>query len=123
MLDQSGFPEIFNRLKSLLTPYAEASIVSADLPDVYMLDAPFSERFGREVSIGGVKIRKNYVSYYLMPVYIYPDLLNDISPELKRRMQGKSCFNFTRFDENLFAELKQLTERGLRRYRDVGLLP
>ena len=27
-------------------------------------------------------------------------------------MQGKSCFNFTRVDEALFAELADLTRRG-----------
>ena len=30
-------------------------------------------------------------------------------PELRRRMQGKACFNFTRVDEALFAELATLT--------------
>ena len=122
MIDQNEFGAIFNRLKSLLTPYAEKSKISTDLPDTYMLDTPFSERYGREIYVGGVKVRKNYVSYYLMPVYIYPELLKDISPELKRRMQGKSCFNFARADEDLFAELKELTERGLERYREEGLL-
>ena len=34
-----------------------------------------------------------------MPVYGLPELLADISPELRRRMQGKACFNFTRVDE------------------------
>jgi hypothetical protein len=121
--DQKEFPTIFYQLKDFLAPFAGTAKVSADLPDVYMLDTPFSERYGREISVGGVKIGKNYVSYYLMPVYIYPDLLKDISPELKRRMQGKSCFNFTHADDNLFAELKELTERSLRRYREEGLLP
>jgi hypothetical protein len=27
-----------------------------------------------------------------MPVYAWPDLLEDASPELRKRMQGKSCF-------------------------------
>ena len=48
-----------------------------------------------------------------MPVYVNPKLLNNISPELKRRMQGKSCFNFKKIDESLFEELAVLTKRGL----------
>jgi hypothetical protein len=70
---------------------------------------------------GAVQTKKNYVSYHLMPVYVYPDLLDGISPELRRRMQGKSCFNFSRVDETLVAELARLTERGLQRYREHGL--
>jgi len=47
-----------------------------------------------------------------MPVYGDPRLLVDMSPELRRRMQGKSCFNFTRVDEGLLTELTDLTRRG-----------
>jgi hypothetical protein len=48
------------------------------------------------------------VSYYLMPVYVDPCLLDGISENLKRRMQGKSCFNFTETDQPLFKELTRL---------------
>lgn len=70
---------------------------------------------GREGTPGGfaagTRVGKRYVSYYLMPVYAKPELLDGISPELQGRMQGKSCFNFSRVDEGLFAELDALTER------------
>ena len=55
-----------------------------------------------------------------MPVYAWPDLLDGAPPELRRRMQGKSCFNFTGVDESLLAELRTLTERGFERYRAAG---
>jgi hypothetical protein len=60
----------------------------------------------------GVKQQKRYVSYYLMPVYTEPDLAAAVSPDLRRRMQGKSCFNFTKVDEGLFDELADLTARA-----------
>ena len=50
-----------------------------------------------------------------MPVYGDPRLLADLSPELRKRMQGKSCFNFTRVDEGLLTELTDLTRRGYER--------
>lgn len=53
--------------------------------------------------------KKSQVAYHLMPVYVHPELLTDLSPELRRRMQGKSCFNFTKVDRDLFAELGALT--------------
>jgi hypothetical protein len=55
-----------------------------------------------------------------MPVYAWPDLLEDASPELRKRMQGKSCFNFTTVDEALLAELAELTRRAFRRMQDSG---
>ena len=68
--------------------------------------------------VAGIRVGKSYVSYYLMPVYGLPELLADISPELRRRMQGKACFNFTRIDDALFSELAALTATGIERYRD-----
>ena len=57
------------------------------------------------------------VSFYLMPVSMYPGLLETISPELKKRMQGKSCFNFKKVDKTLFDELAALTRQGFERFR------
>lgn len=77
---------------------------------------------GRDVWFGGVQVRKRYVSYHLMPVYVFPDLLDGISEGLRKRMQGKSCFNFALIDERLFDELEQMTERGYRRFVGAGLI-
>ena len=65
--------------------------------------------------VAGTRVGKRYVSYYLMGVYGASGLLDDLSPELRRRMQGKSCFNFTKIDEGLFAELADLTARSIAR--------
>jgi hypothetical protein len=106
------FEAAYRRLRGILKPYAPKMYVSADSDIWYGLDlAPEAERVPA-TWFGAVRLGKAYVSYYLMPVYTDPRLLNDVSPELKRRMQGKSCFNFTRVDEGLFAELTSLTRRG-----------
>jgi hypothetical protein len=52
-----------------------------------------------------------------MPVYVNPSLLDDVSPNLKKRMQGKSCFNFTTADPVLIEELAVLTQAGFDDYR------
>jgi hypothetical protein len=52
-----------------------------------------------------------------MPVYMYPELLQDISPELKKRMQGKSCFNFKKVEPGLFQELTELTRKGAEKFQ------
>ena len=51
-----------------------------------------------------------------MPVYAYPDLDEALSPDLRRRKQGKSCFNFTTVDEPLFAELAKVMAAVFERY-------
>jgi hypothetical protein len=52
-----------------------------------------------------------------MPMYIFPELLRGISPALKKRMQGKSCFNFKAIDDELFAELGVLADKGFQRFK------
>jgi hypothetical protein len=111
----ADFDPVFTRLKAILEPYARRMHVSADGPTGYGVDmAPDSER-NPTTWFAGIRLGKRYVSYYLMPVYVEPSLLKGISPDLKRRMQGKSCFNFTSVDEGLFAELERLTRTGYER--------
>ncbi|HRD29662.1 MAG TPA: hypothetical protein PLO65_15280 [Caulobacter sp.] len=63
---------------------------------------------GQPMWFGGVQTTKTYVSVHLMPVYSHPALAASIPPTLRKRMQGKSCFNFRTEDPALFAELETL---------------
>jgi hypothetical protein len=58
-----------------------------------------------------------------MPVYGNPKLLEEYSPQLRARMQGKSCFNFKSVDDALFAELDELTGASFAAFRRAGFLP
>lgn len=103
---------VFERLKAILEPYGRRMHVIADEPYGYSVDmAPEAER-NPTTWFGGVRKGKRYVSYYLMPVYVEPALLDDVSPELRRRMHGKSCFNFTAVDDTLCEDLEDLTRAG-----------
>jgi hypothetical protein len=55
-----------------------------------------------------------------MPVYVSPELAATLSPELRKRMQGKACFNFKTVDEGLLAELEALTAATVPRYRAIA---
>jgi len=57
------------------------------------------------------------VSFHLLYLYFNPAALKGISPALKKRMQGKACFNFTTVDEDCFAELGRLIADGLKIYK------
>jgi hypothetical protein len=96
-----------------LLPFAASMLVKADEPGHYSLNTPFNAKYGKEVFFGAVQINKRYVSFHWMPVYMFPQLLDEVSVPLKKRMQGKSCFNFKDIDEPLFAELEQLTQHSI----------
>ena len=118
MSAKNDFPLVFEQLKNILKPYAGQLTVKADMPDIYYLDGPYNEKWKKELFFGSAQIKKNYVSFYLMPVYMYPELLKDASPELKKRMQGKSCFNFKKVEPALFDELAALTRKGAEKFKE-----
>jgi hypothetical protein len=118
MSSRNDLPVVFEELKNILKPYAEELALKADTSDTYSLDGPYSEKWKKQLFFGSTQIRKNYVSFYLMPVYMYPDLLQDVSPELKKHMQGKSCFNFKKVEADLFEELTALTRKGAEKFRE-----
>jgi hypothetical protein len=113
---QDDFPIVFEQLKKILKPYTKNFTLKADTADSYYVDGPYSEKWKKDLFFGSAQVKKNYVSFYLMPVYMYPELLKNISPELKKRMQGKSCFNFKKVEPELFKELAELTRQGAERY-------
>src|SRR5215207_3144736 len=114
---KNEFPVVFEQLRSILKPYAQTLNVKADTPDTYYLDGPYSAKWKKELFFGSAQIKKNYVSFYLMPVYMYSELLKDVSPQLKKRMQGKSCFNFKTVEPELFDELAELTRTGADKFK------
>lgn len=117
MSPHSEFPLVFEHLKNILKPFEPELTVTADTPGAYSLDGPYSETWKKPLFFGSAQTKKNYVSFYLMPVYMYPDLLEDISPELKKHMQGKSCFNFKKVEPGLFEELAALTQKSYERFQ------
>ncbi len=116
MTKQTDFTTTFSKLKALLQPYESKLIVVADTEDHYALETPHVMKNKHRVYFAGVKIGKAYVSYHLMPVYALEEVRDEISPELKKRMQGKSCFNFSEPNEKLFKELARLTKVGFKRF-------
>lgn len=110
-----AFEPVFRRLRAILDPYARDLHVAADSEGIFGLDMATESERNPTTWFAGVRRGKAYVSFYLMPIYVEPSLLDGVSPELKRRMQGKSCFNFRSIDDELFNELEALTRRGFER--------
>ncbi|MGV7221915.1 MAG: hypothetical protein ACQ9MH_10340 [Nitrospinales bacterium] len=119
---EKTFQDIFKKLKKVMREYAPEMDCDEDQPHHYSLHTRYIMKNKKPLYFGAVKIGKNYVSFHLMPVYVFPELLTNISPELKRRMQGKSCFNFKSVGADLFDELKALSEKSYETYKDAGYI-
>ena len=98
MPKNTDFDSAFTQLKEIFEPYADKLNVAADTRNYYALETHHVMKNKRRLYFGGVRRGKAYVSFHLMPVYACPDITEKISPDLKKRMQGKSCFNFTTID-------------------------
>lgn len=114
--------QVFEALKALMQPFAEKLVCKIDLPGNLYLDTGHIMKNSKPLFFGAVQIRKNYVSYHLMPVYVSPDLVQGVSEALRKRMQGKSCFNFRSINDELFAELGRLTQSGYDYYVAEGYI-
>jgi len=118
---KSEFSATFKALREILTPYAskEARVVH-DKPGYYYLETTFSVMGRGPVMFAAVRKGKGYVSYHLLPLYMNPTLQSKVSAELKRRKQGKACFNFAKPDEKLFAEVAEITRLGWEAFKKMS---
>jgi len=110
----SDFAVTFAALKPVLGKYEKRLSVKTDTPTEYMVltksASPFPQHKGEPLYFGGVRLGKAYVSFHLVALYMCPEMQKCITPALKKRMQGKACFNFKSQPEpELLADLKKLT--------------
>ncbi|MGH9644454.1 MAG: hypothetical protein ACRD3Q_18785, partial [Terriglobales bacterium] len=117
---KNEFASAFQGLRQVLKPYDKKVRVTKDAPGNYMSESKTLRYMGKPVMFAAV-MTKSYVSFHFFPVYMFPKLLDGISPELKKRMQGsKTCWNFNKAEPELFAELGTVVEAGLRRFGEMG---
>lgn len=112
----------YQELKNIMAPHAAQLDTKISNDEELYIDTRHIQKNKKPLFFGAVKVKKNYVSYHLMPVYLHPPLLASASADLKKKMQGKSCFNFTAIDKALFQELATLTSAGFAHYRDQGFV-
>ncbi len=127
----ADFDIVFTRLKGILQKHAAPFTVKPDTNTKYGLYAQIGpatlKMWGGKkkkpaMPVAWVEIGKAYVSYHLMGVYGNTTLLKNMSKELKARMQGKTCFNFKKTDENIFQELDLLTAQSIETFRKAGFI-
>jgi hypothetical protein len=111
---------VFQELRETMSSYSDHLDLVTDDEISYFLNTHHIMKNKKPLFFGAVQIKKNYVSYHLMPVYVDSSLLDNISEPLKKRMQGKSCFNFKSVEKDLFSELASLTEAAYQSYVQAG---
>lgn len=102
--------DVFATLKTMLAKHAKGRSVAYDTDEHYYLNEAQPDAKGKPVFFGAVKVGSGKVAFHLMPVYTHPEFLASISPELKKRMQGKSCFNFSKTEPALMKELEVIVK-------------
>jgi hypothetical protein len=115
--------QIAEALRELLRPYADRLDVVPESSWGYYLQAKKAAPKRPPLMFAAVRIGKAYVSYHLMPIYMNEPLKATISPALRKRMQGKACFNFKEMpDAELLEELRRLTDDGFRSFEAAGYI-
>jgi hypothetical protein len=122
LVEESVFAAVFMDLKKILQKYAKRLVVQKDDARTYCLDSRVIGKNKKPMGFAAVMVQKNYVSFHLMPVYGCSEMLEEMSPELRARMQGKACFNFKTRETGLFKELTKLTKAGFERFKKVGFI-
>ena len=119
--DPPQMQRVFDVLRLLLAEHEGEMIVVHDTSTAYYLNTPTMTENKQPLFFAGIEIKKNYVSFHLFPVYMYPELLEGIG-DLRKRMQGKSCFNFRKIDDAQMEGLRSLVQAGYDRYHRDGLI-
>lgn len=113
---------VFAELRAIMAPYASKLDATKDDDAELYVNTKYMQKNKKPLFFGAVQIKKAYVSFHLMPVYVRPELLDGLSTDLKARMQGKSCFNFAVADKQLFKQLAELTKAGYASYQEQGFV-
>jgi hypothetical protein len=113
---------VFSQLRALMLPFGERLSIKQDDATQLYINTLHMQKNKQPLFFGAVQVKKAFVSYHLMPVYVQPGLLDRLSPPLKARMQGKSCFNFKSVEPALFEELAALTAAGFESYQQQGFV-
>lgn len=114
-------------MRGVLQKHAATLVVSEDTPTKYCLEAigPATlQAWGGKarsarIPVAWVEVGKSYVGYHLMGIAV-PSVQVGMTKDLKTRMQGKTCFNFTVADPTLLTELDSLTTASLTAFKKAG---
>ena len=106
--DEAELEAIEARLQAILDPYRDR-LEAFDIYGVPMLRRPGARA---HEWFAGVNRGNGVVRFSLLPMHRHPELLDGLSPELRKRKRGASLFAFARIDDAQVAELRALVARS-----------
>jgi hypothetical protein len=110
MPTQAALVTIEEKLRAILRSFEDRLINGYNTPEYYSLGTPTSEKYPQGVFFASVFIRKRHVCFSLYPLLFCPDLVEEMSLELRKRMVEKTRFTFTKLDDAQVEELAALTQ-------------
>jgi hypothetical protein len=114
----------FTTLREILVSLASDLDVRADSGEKYELYGANKVTVqGRDLEgmyFASVVARKGGTSLHFFPIYTHPAEFVDLPAPLRKRMTGKSCFQFRTVHPDTAAGVRRMLEKGKRLYRKLG---
>lgn len=115
---------IYEALKPLLEAHVPPFVAIRDEAGRYELSSKKEIEFRGKKRPGmyfaAVMKQKNFVGFYLMTIYARPGLVQDLGPDLKKCLKGKSCFHITKADPVILKQIKKALVDGRKVYKKMG---
>jgi hypothetical protein len=97
-----------SRLEAILDPYRDR-LEAFEIYGVPMLRRPGAKAHDW---FAGVNRGNGVVRFSFLPMHAHPELLDELSPAVRKRKSGASLFTFSSVDDETIRELEQLLARG-----------
>ncbi len=110
--DAASLAAVEARLRALLDRYRDR----LESGTIYILEVLRRPGVKAHDWFAGVQRVDGAVKLNFLPMHAYPELLEDISPALRKCKTGASVFRFTTLDVALAAEVEALLARGFAAY-------
>jgi hypothetical protein len=117
MADGMTAEELVAELRALLVPYEDV-LEPHELYGIEVLHRPGAKMHDW---FAGVRPGKGTAKLMLLPIKSHPELTEDISPALRKRLSGDALFTLKPGDEGLLGELEGVVQRSFDAY--VGRPP
>jgi len=111
--DEARLAAVEARLRAILEPYRDR-LEEGQIYGVSVLRRPGSKAHDW---FAGVQQAGEAVKLNLLPMHGHPEILDDVSPALRRHKTGASVLKFTDLDDDVLADLEALVARAFEVYR------
>ena len=109
--------ELEAELRAILVPYEDV-LEASEIDGMEVLRRPGAKAHDW---FAGVREKRGALTFMLLPMHTHPELLEEVSPELRKRKTGASVLTLRAGDETLIEELEALVQRSFDAY--VGQPP